>query len=74
MFSNYLKVTYLPSFTLGNNVYDVVLESFNETNFQEIKDSVFGISSFSNVYDTAQYLVDWADTNIEAILNCRRTP
>lgn len=65
LFGNYSKVFYF-GISLGETIYDVVLENFNETVFQRIREYVFNNSSDNgNTFDMIQHLVEWADKNIE---------
>lgn len=66
LFGDYSHVTYLPSVSPGNTIYDVVLESFNDTVFQQIKECVFNNVSCNNeVLNQAWFLVEWTDLNVK---------
>jgi len=65
LFGDYEEVIYLPSFSFGNTVYDVVFEGFNETVFQYVKEQVFGDDIIDDLLDKAWRLVEWADSNIQ---------
>ncbi|MEM2506798.1 MAG: transglutaminase-like domain-containing protein [Nitrososphaeria archaeon] len=66
LFGDYSHVYYLPSISLGNTIYDVILKDFNETVFQRIKESVFtNISKQDDALSRVWHLVEWVDLNIK---------
>ena len=66
LFMDYLDMFYLSPPPIGNTVYDVVFEGFNETVFQRIQEQVFGGNFLGkDMLEKVWRLVEWAESNIE---------
>ena len=66
LFMDYLDMFYLSPPPIGNTIYDVVFEGFNETVFQRIQEQVFGGNFLGkDMLEKVWRLVEWAESNIE---------
>jgi len=66
LFGNYSEVSYIYIPSLGETVYDVVFENFNETVFQKVRECIFDNDSCNDdALGKVQHLAEWVDQNIE---------